>query len=478
MASFNSWTALFTFLGFVLILAGTSMDSYAVNRLRNTGALVSLNMQDLQADTSEFLGAAAASWGTLGASFTNTNGYSYTLICPVKGQGGRNGTGHTATETKVDNMGTRAKMLNRISAGMVGLLLLSVFVGFIASLLAILGSTNSTITNNLTSAKTWAISAFLFVLVTWALWLRAQYAFLRPNNGVETSCRFHSSDSVREIENVADADGVSVKVGASFGLAIVSCFFYLLLFVHIGRLQRENKPADASNGITVRYAIFAFVAIFVAAALNSWSHAGMTKYDEYCGEVFSTAAQVAYGQAPKSAPFPGYNNLWYRAESNGNVHCSYSNSFGVFTAFETLKVTVPYADNQNRALLCANYFDDEAQTALVQGGRVVLGFAIAATIVSFLSTVTGFTVKAADTFWPNVIAFACVVVSLLVWGISADYVVSGRCCATCAMGPSIGLLASGAGFLAIAAFYQAWVVADEVYVLPAHAYGMAEKADA
>jgi len=463
----------------VLILAGTSMDSYVTNNGRHTGADVSFKMDVLEDSPYYFLEEAASSWGTLGATFTNTNGYSYSAICPVKGQG-NNGTGHTATPSKIDNQGTRSIMLNRISAGMVALLLLSVFVGFIASLLAILASTHSTITNSLASAKNWSISAFLFVLITWALWLRAQRNYLRPNNGVESSCRFHSVDSIRENEAYADASGLSVKVGASFGLAIVSCFFYLLLFVHIGRLQSANKTADAENGKTVRFAVFAFVAIFVAAALNSWSHAGMTKYDEHCGQVFSNAALFAYEDkydGYRANPLGSFDKIYYNVLSNGNAHCSYSNSFGVFTAFETLTVNYPYADKQNRALLCdADVENDGASSAMVQGGRIVLGFAITATIVSFVSVLTGLS-KPAGTFWLNTVALACVIVSLLVWGITADLVVSGRCCEYCSLGPSIGLLASGGFFLAVAAFYQAWVVADELYVLPAHAYGMADKAD-
>jgi len=283
------------------------------------------------------------------------------------------------------------------------------------------------------------------------------------------------------LAELADAPYVSVYVGASFGLAIVSSFAYLMLFVHIGRLVSSNQGATAQSGKTIQWAVIGFTAIFVAATLNSWSHGGFSKYGETCSKVFSNAAQAGFygGDGQREAPFSGFDGITYRTQSNGNAHCTYSNSFGVFTAFESVKVNMPYADIQNRNFLCggSDLEKDDAGQALVQGGRVTLGFAITATIISFISGVVGAS-SANHTFWLNFISLSCVIVALLVWGITADYVISGRCCVGCRMGPSIGLLASGGIFTLFALFYQAWVVADEVYVLPAHAYGMASKAEA
>jgi len=489
MANFNSWTWLFSFLGFVLILAGTSMDSYVTKNRVGDVISMQLGAEEGFTPSNWFSGdGTRQSWGTLGMTASSTNGYSYKAICPVKGQGrypNHNRTnpgneeiwhGHTASDNKIEAEGSRALDLNRISAGMIALLLLSVTVGFVASLLSILGATNSNVIKDLNGAKTWSVAAFLFTLVTWALWLRAHYEYLRPNNHLEADCRFHSGDSIRSNEDersvFASAPNLYVHVGASFALALLSSFFYMLLFVHLGQLIRSNRPATENSSKTIHLATLAFVGIFVAATYNSWSHAGFTKYDAYCSQLVQSAIQdeaVTSGLAERYDPRNGWNDLYYRAASNGLAHCNYQNQFGVFTAFEQLAINFPYADKQNRAAICnslVNLEFDDASTGLVQGGRVVLGFAITATIISFLSGFVGVGGYGNTGFWLNTIALSCVVVSLLVWGITVDYAVSGRCCLDCALGPSIGLLASGAIFLLFAMFYHAFVIREDVYVQP------------
>jgi len=238
----------------------------------------------------------------------------------------------------------------------------------------------------------------------------------------------------------------------------------------LGQLSRSNVPSTTQGSKTVAYALLAFTGIFVAASYNSWSHGGFTKYDEFCSKLASDTIQDKAQGALLAERAPLYQTwdkegIYYRKYSNGNAKCNYQNNFGVFTAFESLSVNVIYADKQNRAALCSTNTEwDEAGDALVQGGRVVLGFAITATILSFLSGFVGVGGYGPTTFWINATALACVVVALLVWGITVDYVISGRCCVECVMGPSIGLLASGAIFLLFSLFYQAWVVAEDVYV--------------
>jgi len=478
---FNSWTFIWTLLGFLLILAGTSIDSWTstldrysngvlideegdafqvISLARGTGASEDSLEQEFEWS---FL-RGAASYGTLYVDYRFESGYSYAFICPPDKNNFDNKTGgipkHKANHLKSE--GQRARALNEVGAGMIAMLLLTNTVSFIATLLTVLASTRASIGNNLAAARGWAIGAFITNVVTWALWLRAHQEYL---NQKKNGCRF------------AAFPDLDVVLGDAFGLFIVGTFLYLVLFVNIARANRATTTTDANNNVVVtsapssRFMVFvaiaAFAVIFCGSIDNIWSRASSRTFEQ----TTQTSLDKRIGN------FYGHINAITNHTAGGQSTVLYEEEFGVYTAIQRADIQLAYDNTPNRAVICPVSTDsDGAQFAIIQGGRVTLGFAITATILAFFAA----WLQMGDNrhgFWLSVAALCCCAVCLIVWATTADYIIRDRCCSTntCTLGDSYGLIAAGAGFLLIAIFYQAWVIQADVFVLPAHAYGMANQ---
>jgi len=429
-------------LGFICILASVSIDSWTHN---------SFPVGKFGDATPATVGGMKQSWGTLGLTYSGRTGYGYKLLCPAASQNNLTKGYH--------QIGDKAKELNRTSIGMIFMLIVANAFGFVASFLAVLPASGSPMVQTLKHSKILSIVAAVLVLITWALWLRAEYEYLRPNNLID-SCRFPC------------APGISINVSTSFGLAIVSTFLYILLFVHVNKVisvYGESEPLK-QNGSTVIYAVCAFTALFTGTLYNEWSHGGMYKFGEYYSTIWQGAAQDAFlskSGIPSSTDWQAGFGIIQRPVSNGLAHVTYSNSFGVYTAFEKISINMPYADIQNRAFFCIYDMEtDGAGQGLVQGGRVTLGFGITAVIFSAIAAVLQ-SVPHPKAFYLSCVAFCSGVVCLLVWGITTDFLIRWRCCITsnCVLGQSYGLMAAGVFFLLMSIFYQGWVIADDVYVL-------------
>jgi len=123
-------------------------------------------------------------------------------------------------------------------------------------------------------------------------------------------------------------------------------------------------------------------------------------------------------------------------------------------------LTVAFSDIQNRQFICtalSTEAGDDAGKFLVQGGRVTLGFAIAATVVAFFASLYSYARQ--RTILLNAVAMCCAIVSLLVWGIVSNPILQTRCCAAsiCSLGSSYGLVSAGALFLLTAIFVEAFI---------------------
>lgn len=445
MANFKGWTFIWTFLGFLCILASVSIDSWTSNSFpqgkffTGTPSEASVMRQD---------------WGTLGLTYSGRDGYGYKLLCPAGDRDQENATNPIPNE-----IGAKAKGLNETSSGMIFMLLMANIFGFVASFFAVLPASGSHLVTSLKNASFLAPVAALMCLITWALWLRAQYEWLKPNN-LFNSCRFER------------APGINVHVGASFALAILANFFYVLLFLHVKKVVKVYGEADPmqEHTKTVLYAVIGFACIFVASIYNEWSHAGMEKFGEYYGMLWANAAQESFIDrfpTPRyDSPTDGFGII-YRTFSNGLAHVEYRNIFGIYTAYQTIEVSMPYNDIQNRAFFCKLDLEaDFAGPGLVQGGRIALGFAIAAVIFSSIAAYKQ-SIPDPKGFYFSCVAFCSGIVSIFVWGIISDFIIRSRCCdeSWCSLGQSYALMAVGCFFLFIATFYQGWVIADDVYVL-------------
>lgn len=471
---FNSWAFVWTVLGFILILAGTSIDEWtatiqtyrSVDRsgspVFDLGLLGELTAVE-SAVIFDKLFRGPASYGTISADYRVDAGYDYEVICPpakplpVVNQSDhthhKNNNKHGAKHQKV--MGQRARQINQVSAGMIAMLLLSNTVSFIASFKILLGATRASIGGDVASAKTWIIGAFITVVVTWALWLRAHQEYLnRKKNG----CRFPGFDEV------------DVTLGGSFGLFIVASALYIVVLAQSARAPAANT----TNRSLVFFALAAFACVFVGSIYNVWSRASSNTFEQDLEKVIDVGIQyIGVFVDDSTAQSSGFISQ----QSKGSSIVSYEDQFGVYTAIEVLEISLTYSDAQNRAAICNNDVEwDGANFAIVQGGRVTLGFAITATIFSFFAAWLQMNDQR-NGFWLSVIALCCCAVSLIVWAVTADYVLRSRCCVenACELSRSFGLVAAGAFMLVVAIFYQAWVLTSDVYVLPAHAYGMANQ---
>lgn len=349
-------------------------------------------------------------------------------------------------------------------------------------------------------------------VVTWALWLRAHDAYLSKKQS--GGCRFPGFSEL------------DVSVGPSFGLFVVGTILYLIVMVHVSRVVRANAaaangPAPMSHRWLVFFALAAFAVIFVGSIENIWTRASDNHFeqdiekeiDNYIGAFdYVLRHGIPDSDAGDDSASDDYNNYFVDYSSHhgffeevqkkyhylnnhpyvnsntstklyhkGASSVSYDEEYGVYTAFQALKISLPYSSDSNREIMCpfgtVSINTDDAYFAIVQGGRVTLGFAITATILSFFAA----WLQMGDNrngFWLSTAALCCCVVCLIVWAVSADYIIRDRCCVDiqdCTFSQSYGLIAAGAGFLLIAMFYQAWVLQADIYVLPAHAYGMANE---
>jgi hypothetical protein len=461
---FNSWTFVWTVLGFILILAGTSIDEWtstiqtyrSVDVFQKDSPVVDISsLPDRGVPAYDYIFSGPTSYGTIAAEYRLDAGYDYEVICPPANQSDHpHHKKHGPKHPK--EMGQRARQINQVSAGMIAMLLLSNTVSFIASFKTLLGATRASIGGDVASAKGWIIGAFITVVVTWALWLRAHQEYLdRKKNG----CRFPGFEQV------------DVTLGGSFGLFIVASALYIIVLA-----QSTRAPAaTTTNRSLVFFALAAFACVFVGSIYNVWSRASSNTFEQEVQKRADQVIQLAGLQFDN--PSSEFDSEHFDETSKGSSIVSYEDHFGVYTAIEVLEISLTYSDVQNRAAICRSDVErDGANFAIVQGGRVTLGFAITATIFSFFAAWLQMNDNR-NGFWLSVIALCCCAVSLIVWAVSADYVLRSRCCAanTCELSRSFGLVAAGAFMLVVAIFYQAWVLADDVYVLPAHAYGMANQ---
>jgi len=270
----------------------------------------------------------------------------------------------------------------------------------------------------------------------------------------------------------------------------------------------------------VFFALAAFAAIFTASIDNVWSRASSrtfeqnleTQINNYIGaydyvvlEYENLTSQytdydIVHNNFDYQDNSDNFNSdVWARyqyLETHGDAHVNanettknthngvsivdYEEEFGVYTAIQVLQISLTYSDDSNRQIICPRGVpidQDGANFAVVQGGRVTLGFAITATILAFFAA----WLQMGDNrsgFWLSTAALCCCAVSLIVWAVTADYIIRDRCCfdqQVCTLSQSYGLIAAGAAFLVVAMFYQAWVLTADIYVLPAHAYGMANE---
>jgi len=475
---FNSWAFIWTFLGFALILAGTSIDRWTETIQRYQDFVYPFTTHPTSSAGDGYIDGPPVdgvyfkmpvpivwNFGTLDVDYRYITTTNYASICPSYN---KNKTTHKHEHQKI--LGDRARDINKTSAGMIAMLLLSNTVCFIASFLTILGCSRSSIGGNFTSARLWSIFAFITAVVTWALWLRAHQEFLNQKNH---GCRFPYFPRL------------DVTVGASFGLYIVGTFLYLVLIAQVTRIvtiqTNTNAPgAPAAQPASSRFIIFvafaAFAAIFVASIDNQWSRASSTTFEQQVQNAIN-ADIGSYTHYDNDYDGEGHS-IVNKTAKNGVTRIYYVQEFGVYTASEVLDVYLPYNDVQNQDVICGTErFDADGYSfLLVQGGRVTLGFAITATILSFFAALLQMNDNRSG-FWLSTAALACCVVSLIVWGVTADYVIRSKCCYanTCVLGDSYGLIAAGAALLTVAIFYQAWVLQNDVYVLPAHAYGMASQ---
>jgi len=246
-------------------------------------------------------------------------------------------------------------------------------------------------------------------------------------------------------------------------------------------------------------AFLAFVAVFVGAIYNVWSKTGSNKFDQAVEAEFVDVTTVG-----TPVVFPSSNstidarkknnnnnnnnnknhtknhhdantNKHNKGVKHGHVNSDLLIAFGVYVAQERLSISMVYDNVQNRGFICPYQSTeyDHAGKGLVQGGRVTLGFAITATILSFFSVIV-LAAKNNKAFWISLAAICCCVVCLIVWNVSVDFVIRDRCCIAqdCQLGPSYGLIAAGAFFLLTACFTQAWIIADDIAVLhPTFQYG-------
>lgn len=457
--AFFGFTFLFSLLGFLFILAGTSIDSWTTDN-QNFGVFPS--------DVSvEALDGMSRVYGTVAATFTGRYGFGYVLPCPPNGlpisvQGKPvNYNKHPHYKEGDDTtLGKRAKNLNRISRGMIAMLLLSGLCGMYSSLLAILGATGSNIVSNLQPAKRATTCAVVTVLVTWALWLRAHFEYLQH---YKNGCRFDSFDD--------EFTDIWVKLGPSWGLYIIGFVLYvvLLVFVAKGAAVDGSLNGSVSDTKIVLVALAAFAAIFTGANYNSWTRLSKRSFEIDQEQLYENLAGNVFEFGRVSG------DITSDGEFHGNAFVTYNTQFGVYTAYEFYNVNIPYNDKQNQALLCpynGGLDTDDSNKGLVQGGRITLGFAITATILAFFAVV-----QKDNGFWFNVLSLSCAVVSLLVWAEVADPLIRSRCCVgagQCVIGTSYGLVAAGAAFQLFSIFYQAWIHKPDSY-LPPYAYGMANK---
>lgn len=507
---FNSWTFIWTLIAFLLILAGTSINDWtSTNQKYNdfyaiTPAGVVVDTQPPNGTVNEFLFRGATIYGTLAARYDFITGYNYATICDDgntkdskknhtkhhKNDGQKhsgNGHHHNGHEQVIPR---RAKEINEVSAGMIAMLLLTNTICFFASFTAVLGCTRSSIGGDLATARVLAISAFITSLITWALWLRAHQEFLLPKHN---ACRFPGFEHIKH-----------VTLGPAWGLFIIGSVLYLVLMVQVSRIVRLNTaagtnagvvtPAPMSQGWLIFIAVLAFAVIFTGSIDNHWSRAGSNHFElslekeinDFIGSFHRrTPVRLDYdydydyasNNNNANAADDDYDFVGNTTSPKGVSRVTYEEEFGVFTAFQFLEISLTYSDPSNRRVICPENTDkDGANVGLVQGGMVTLGFAIAATILSFFAA----WLQMGDNrngFWLSTLALMCVAVSLIVWSSTSDYVIRDRCCADdyCSLSESYGLLAAGGVFLIIAMFYQAWVLQAEIYVLPAHAYGMANQ---
>jgi len=357
---------------------------------------------------------------------------------------------------KGEHESARAYKMNKVSQGMIAMLLLSVSVCFTASFLTFLAVGKSFAVSNLKAAKSFTIGAIITTIVTWALWLRASHELLKQSD-IENlrACRFGSNE---------EYDFATLSYSA--GLYFIASGLYIYLFLSLSKATTAeghitNSAALTSN--TIFFAVVAFVCVFVAASGNTWSKAYARINEIRSAEVaIEQAIEQAYGKS-------------------GNVVVAHSTQFGVYTAFDVFDLTVPFSDIQNRQFICtalSTEAGDDAGKFLVQGGRVTLGFAIAATILAFFASLYAY--ARLKTIWLNAVAMCCAIVSILVWGIVSNPILQTRCCegALCALGSSYGLVSVGALFLLVAIFVEAFIGGEEVQVetyMPPYAYGMADK---
>jgi len=332
---YAKWGTIFAMLAVALIFVATALD-YWTESARLTGSALDTSINNNNNNTDTVVPVVPVvplanfrrEFGLYQYTQKVTSGFSYSIPCR-------------------GNIKERND-LQRNSAGMIALLILSNLAGFWASFNAVLASTRSTILQDFKPVRLMAIAAFVFTACTWGLWLRSHEEALKLNN--DKHCRF-----VVEEENEDNGLGKRT-LGGSFALCIVSCFFYLVLFIwssmKIKKMASNTEDANAKRFITLFIAFVAYTCIFVASCYNVWTESEAKTQQDDVEDMNDS--------------------------NNGEIHIG--TKFGVYTAFAFSEHSYRYNSHDYRQIFCPleDTEFDGAGHALANAGRVTLGFAITA----------------------------------------------------------------------------------------------------
>lgn len=437
---FSAWTLFWAFLGLMMLLAGTARDVWVSGNAvggrfgRQPDPLGDYLILFPRIGQTGF--KPRKEFGSLDYLENAYDGYGYGAdkVCP-----------HSAS----DNISASQRKIERVSAGMIGMIMVTMIAGLYASISAILAATNSVVVVTLKPALKASVISAVLALITWALWLRAHWELKEDD---ATSCRYRDF-TAPDGRNIAD---VERKVGGSFSLYVIGMAFYVFLAIQCQRLIKkygENSPAS-SRWLTILLAIIAFVCILVGSSYNSWT----TQTDKRAQKTMQDLIEV-------DPIFTKNDNRTGAAQVRSTIYANY----GVYTAQMWASNQYPYAQDQSKKYFCPlneGLDSDGSAESLKHGGRIT----VAACVFGMFFATIGCVVLSRHPFIGFSLILAslcCVVIALIVWAVVPYYIIQLHCCAApeCWLGPSFGLVSGSGVLFFLAVYHQAWVSYNDVYVI-------------
>jgi len=443
---FSAWTLFWAFIGLMMLVAGTARDTWVSG---NAAGGVFGQIQDVNGNYIALWASNVAGvtyiprkeFGTLDYRESAYAGYAYGApnVCP------RNSTGEHV------EISDSQRKIDRVSAGMIALIILSNVAGIFASTAAVLAATNSVVIVTLKPARAASFVAAIFALVTWALWLRAHWEL---KDGNDKNCR------IREFTASGghNLQQVTRSVGGSFGLYVIGMGFYVFLGLQCTKLIKkfgENSPAT-QRWATLLIALIAYVCIFVGSGYNEWSTSVDTGAEKTIQNFIERQPLFAIDANKNGA-------------GAGQVRSTIYSVYGVYTAQIWEQTQYPYEQGEDRKYICqanGGIHSDGSAAALISGGKITLSFCV---MGMFIGTVACIILSRHPYvgFCLILTTLGCVVIALIVWALVPYYVIQLHCCQApeCGLGQSFGLIAGSGLLLFVSVYHQAWVTYNDVYVL-------------